>query len=80
MRVVFRYALQLAVLKDDPQEAASQLVASAGGDRVLLEEAHDHYRDVVREHQADDDARRALVLLEWALTTAEGAREAVHTG
>jgi len=80
MRVVFRHALQLAVMKDDPQEAASQLITSVGGDRALLDEAHDHYQAVVGEHPADEDARRALVLLQWALAAANADRERVVSG
>ena len=80
MRLVFRHALLLAVMKDDLEEAATQLASSVGGDRTLLEEAHSHYRDAVSEHPADEDARRALVLIEWALTVADGPREAVTRG
>ena len=80
IRLVFRHALLLAVMKDDLEEAGSQLVSSVGGDRALLEEAHGHYRDVVREHPTDDDSRRALVLLEWALAGGNGTREAIGTG
>ena len=36
MRMVFRHALQLAAMKDDPHEAASQLFRAVGGDRALL--------------------------------------------
>ena len=43
MRVLLRHALELAAMKDDPQEAASQLFRSVGGDRELLIEAHAHY-------------------------------------
>jgi hypothetical protein len=68
MRVVFRHALQLAVMKDDQREAASQLLQSVGGDRTLLEEAHACYQEMVRVGPEDDEARRALLLLEWALT------------
>jgi hypothetical protein len=74
MRVVFRHALQLAAMKDDPQEAASQLFRSVGADRALLEEAHGHYQDVLRRKPEDDEARRALLLLEWALGTDGGRR------
>jgi hypothetical protein len=74
MRVVFRHALLLAVMKDDLHEAASQLLASVGGDRALLEEAHRGYGDVVRKNPGDDEALRALTLLEWALTRGDSAR------
>ena len=80
MRVVFRHALQLAVMKDDPREAASQLLTSVGGDRALLDEAHDHYQAVVGEHPADDEARRALVVLQWALAAADAAQERLASG
>jgi hypothetical protein len=70
MRIVFRHALLLAVLKDDPREAASQLLRSAGGDRALLEEARDRYAAVVRDDPDDGEAVRALVVLDSAL---EGA-------
>jgi hypothetical protein len=80
MRMVFRHALQLAVLKDDPEEAASQLVKSAGADRALLDEAHDHYQDLVAKDPADEDARRALVLLQWARAASSAARERVASG
>jgi hypothetical protein len=69
MRVLLRHALQLAVMKDDPQQAASQLFRSVGGDRALLQEAHGHYQDALRRNPDDDDARHTLVVLEWALTT-----------
>jgi len=74
MRVVFRHALLLAVMKDDPQEAASQLLQSVGGDRALLEEAHVRYQEVLRAYPDDAEARRALVLLECALSAPDGAR------
>ena len=70
MRVLLRHALQLAAMKDDPQEAASQLLRSVGGDRGLLEHAHGHYSDVLRQKPEDVEARRALSLVEWALTGA----------
>jgi len=68
MRVVFRHALELAAMKDDPQEAASQLFRSVGGDRELLVEAHAHYSEILSTTPDDDEARRALTLVEWALT------------
>src|SRR5437660_570084 len=70
MRVVLRHALQLAAMKDDPHEAASQLLRSVGGDRELLEEAHHHYSEVLRQTPDDWEARRALTLVEWAMTDA----------
>ena len=70
MRVVFRHALELAAMKDDPQEAASQLFRSMGGDRDLLVAAHAHYSEVLRGSPDDAEARRALTLVEWALTGA----------
>jgi len=68
MRVVFRHALELAAMKDDPHEAASQLFRSMGGDRDLLVAAHAHYSDVLHSSPDDTAARRALTLVEWALT------------
>ena len=68
MRVVFRHALELAAMKDDPHEAASQLFRSVGGDRDLLVSAHAHYSEVVHNTPDDAGARRALTLVEWALT------------
>jgi hypothetical protein len=70
MRVVFRHALQLAVMNDDPHEAASQLFKAVGGDRALLLEAHTHYGEILRRAPDDAEARRALTLVEWALTGA----------
>ena len=70
MRVVLRHALQLAALKDDPQEAASQLFRSVGGDRELLVQAHAHYSEVLLGAPDDPEARRVLTLVEWALTGA----------
>ena len=72
MRVVFRHALQLAAMKDDPHEAASQLFKAVGGDRTLLMEAHTHYGEALRRAPDDAEARRALTLVEWALTGAGG--------
>jgi hypothetical protein len=72
MRVVLRHALELAAMKDDPQEAASQLFRSVGGDRDLLIEAHAHYSEVVRTTPDDPEARRVLTLVEWALTGTRG--------
>jgi hypothetical protein len=71
MRVVFRHALELAAMKDDPQEAASQLFRSVGGDRELLVQAHAHYSEILRTTPDDHEARRALTLVEWALTGAQ---------
>jgi len=68
MRVLLRHALELAAMKDDPQEAASQLFRSVGGDRELLIEAHAHYSDIVQGAPDDTEARRVLTLVEWALT------------
>jgi hypothetical protein len=68
MKVVFRHALQLAAMKDDPQEAASQLLRSIGGDRALLVEAHGHYTEILELTPDDAEARRAITLVEWALT------------
>ena len=70
MRVVFRHAVELAVMNDDPQQAASQLFRSIGGDRTLLVEAHAHYSEILRTSPDDAAARRALTLVEWALTGA----------
>jgi hypothetical protein len=70
MRVVLRHALELAAMKDDPHEAASQLFRSVGGDRELLIEAHAHYSEIVQTTPGDDEARRVLTLVEWALTGA----------
>ncbi|HEV3351328.1 MAG TPA: hypothetical protein VG076_00315 [Acidimicrobiales bacterium] len=70
MRVVFRHAVELAAMKDDPQEAASQLFRSVGGDRELLVAAHDHYSEILRTTPDDPEARRVLTLVEWALTGA----------
>ncbi len=78
MRVVFRHALQLAAIKDDPQEAASQLFRSVGGDRELLVAAHAHYSEILRSTPDDDEARRVLTLVEWALTGAPGARTVIR--
>jgi len=85
MRVVFRHALELAAMKDDPQEAASQLFRSMGGDRDLLVAAHAHYSEVLRGSPDDAEARRALTLVEWALTGGGGpvvirAKKASATG
>ncbi|MBV9412301.1 MAG: hypothetical protein JO148_11940 [Acidimicrobiia bacterium] len=55
-------------MKDDPQEAASQLFRSVGGDRELLIEAHAHYSEIARSAPDDPEARRVLTLVEWALT------------
>lgn len=68
MRVVLRHALELAAMKDDPQEAASQLFRSVGGDRELLIEAHAHYSEILSTTPEDAEARRVLTLVEWALT------------
>jgi hypothetical protein len=68
MRVLLRHALELAAMKDDPQEAASQLFRSVGGDRELLIEAHAHYSEVLQAAPDDSGARRVLTLVEWALT------------
>jgi hypothetical protein len=68
MRVVLRHALELAAMKDDPQEAASQLFRSVGGDRELLVEAHAHYSEILRGAPDDGEARRVLTLVEWVLT------------
>jgi hypothetical protein len=70
MRVVLRHALQLAVMNDDPHEAASQLFRAVGGDRALLVEAHTYYGEVLERAPDDAEARRALTLVEWALTGA----------
>ena len=86
MRVVLRHALELAAMKDDPHEAASQLFRSVGGDRELLIEAHAHYSEILRAAPDDVDARRAITLVEWALTGAHGgpvvirAKKASATG
>jgi hypothetical protein len=86
MRVLLRHALELAAMKDDPQEAASQLFRSVGGDRTLLVEAHAHYSDLLRTAPDDVEARRVLTLVEWALTGARGrgvvirAKKASATG
>jgi hypothetical protein len=85
MRVVFRHALELAAMKDDPQEAAAQLFRSMGGDRDLLVAAHAHYSEVLRTSPDDAAARKALTLVEWALTGSGGpvvirARKASTTG
>ena len=72
MRVVLRHALELAAMKDDPQEAASQLFRSVGGDRDLLVAAHAHYSEILHTTPEDANARRALTLVEWALTGAAG--------
>jgi len=85
MRVVLRHALELAAMKEDPQEAASQLFRSVGGDRELLVEAHAHYSDILRTTPDDAEARRVLTLVEWALTgsqrrTVIRAKKASATG
>ena len=72
MRVVLRHALELAAMKDDPQEAGSQLFRSVGGDRELLIEAHAHYSEVLRTTSDDAEAHRMLTLVEWALTATQG--------
>ena len=72
MRVVLRHALELAAMKDDPQEAASQLFRSVGGDRELLVEAHTHYSEIVRTTPDDAEAHRVLTMVEWALTGTQG--------
>jgi hypothetical protein len=68
MRVVLRHAVELAAMTDDPQEAASQLFRSVGGDHDLLIEAHAHYSELLRAAPDDVEARRVLTLVEWALT------------
>ena len=68
MKVVFRHALELAAMKDDPHEAASQLFRSIGGDRELLVEAHAHYAAILDRTPDDAEARRVITLVEWALT------------
>ena len=68
MRVLLRHALELAAMKEDPHEAASQLFRSVGGDRELLIEAHAHYSEVLRGAPDDAEARRVLTFVEWALT------------
>jgi len=73
MRVVFRHAIELAAMKDDPHEAASQLFRSMGGDRDLLVAAHAHYSEILRATPDDVAARKALTLVEWALTGGNGA-------
>jgi hypothetical protein len=78
MRMVFRHALQLAAIKDDPHEAASQLFRAVGGDRGLLVEAHAHYSDILRQTPDDAEARRALTLVEWALTGSRPGPVVVH--
>lgn len=86
MRVVLRHALELAAMKEDPQEAASQLFRSVGGDRELLVEAHAHYSEILQTAPDDPEARRVLTLVEWALTGTQGghvvirARKASATG
>jgi hypothetical protein len=70
MKVVLRHALELAAMKDDPHEAATQLFRSVGGDRALLIEAHGHYSAILERTPDDVEARRALTLVEWALTGA----------
>ena len=72
MRVVLRHALELAAMNDDPQEAASQLFRSVGGDRELLIEAHAHYSEILRGSPEGAEAHRVLTLVEWALTGAQG--------
>ena len=72
MRVVLRHALELAAMKDDPQEAGSQLFRSVGGDRELLIEAHAHYSEALRSTPDDAEAHRMLTLVEWALTRTQG--------
>ena len=62
MQIVFRHALMLALMKEDPSEAVSQLLRSVGGDRRLLESARAHYHDLSRERPQDRDARRACFL------------------
>jgi len=72
MRVVLRHALELAAMNDNPQEAASQLFRSVGGDRELLIEAHAHYSELLRGTPDDAETRRVLTLVEWALTGTQG--------
>lgn len=81
MRVVLRHALQLAAMKDDPQEAGSLLLRSVGGDRSLLLEAHAYYCGIL-DHTPDDvEARKAITLVEWALTgTGTGHGQVVVRG
>ena len=86
MRVVLRHALELAAMKDDPHEAASQLFRSVGGDRELLVEAHAHYSELLHTAPDDAEAHRVLTLVEWALTGSMGgpvvirAKRASDTG
>ena len=72
MRVVLRHALELAAMNDNPQQAASQLFRSVGGDRELLIEAHAHYSELLRGTPDDAETRRVLTLVEWALTGTQG--------
>jgi len=55
-------------MKDDPHEAVAQLFRAVGRDRGLLLEAHAHYASVLERKSNDDGARRALTLIEFALT------------
>ena len=57
-------------MKEDPHDAASQLLRSVGGDRELLIEAHAHYSEILQAAPDDVDARRMLTIVEWALTGA----------
>ena len=59
-------------MNDNPQEAASQLFRSVGGDRELLIEAHAHYSELLRGTPDDAETRRVLTLVEWALTGTQG--------
>jgi len=68
IKVVFRHAVELAAMKDDPDEGVTQLFRSVGNDQGLLLEAHAHYAAVVESTPNDETARRALTLVEWALT------------
>lgn len=86
MRVVLRHALELAAMKEDPQDAASQLVRSVSGDRDLLVEAHAYYSEILRTAPDDVDGRRMLTIVQWALTGASNngvvirAKKASATG
>lgn len=78
MKVVFRHALDLAAMKDDPHEAAAQLFRSVGGSRALLIEAHAHYSEILERTPGDIEARRSLTLVEWALTGTGGSSVIIH--
>ena len=77
IKVLVRHAIELAAMNEDRHEAVAQLYRSVG-DRQALLDAHAHYAAVLNSTPNDDAARRALTLVEWALTSAAAEPGAVR--